>query len=490
MGILVDNFAGGGGASSGIEDGMGRPIDVAINHDPQAIAMHKANHPSAYHYCESVWTVDPREMARGREVDLAWFSPDCKHFSKARGSVPVDNNIRGLAWIATKYAEDIYPKVIIVENVQEFETWGPLIKVDGQWIVDKSKKGETYDTWVAKFRQLGYTVDAKMLKACDYGAATTRERLFVVARRDGLPIVWPEPTHGVDAIPYRAAAECIDWSIPTPSIFGRKKPLVENTMRRIARGLQKFVIDSPNPFIISYYGPKTKDVEFRGRGIHEPLPTQTTENRFGLVVPYVIKHFTGATGSEMTSPFPTIMGRNTQNQMLAVFMSRHFGNSIGGSIHNPAPVITPGGGGKSALVTSQMIKLRGTCRHGQDLRDPMPTITAGGCHLGEVRAFMMKYNGTATGQDLNSPAHTITANDRLALVTVAGDLWQIVDIGMRMFQPRELFLAQGFDKDYIIDPIYNGKPLTKTAQVRLVGNSVSPHPAKALVQANMGVALG
>ena len=524
MGIIVDNFAGGGGASSGIEAGLGRSIDYAINHDPQAIAMHMANHPNTYQYCENVWDVDPRELAAGREIDLAWFSPDCKHFSRAKGGRPVDKNIRGLAWIATKYAATVNPKLIFLENVQEFQDWGPLDE-NGRPI--KALKAKHFDNWLKEFRRLGYVVDHKMLRACDYGAPTTRKRLFLVARRDGKPIVWPDATHGIDLIPYRTAGEVIDWSIPVQSIFTRKKPLAENTMRRIARGLQKFVIENPNPFIIRYYGPKSPN-EFRGKQLTSPLPTQTTENRFGLVVPYIarigqtgfnadrsvyslhnplntivsknehcllmphiIKHFTGATGSSMELPFPTIMGRNTQNQLLTTFLTRYFGKSIGSEASHPVPTTTAGGGGKTGIVTSHLLKIRGTTAlgYGSDMREPMHTIIGGGLHMGEVRAFLIKYYGTATGQSLNDPLHTITSKDRLGLVTVAGEDYQIADIGMRMFSPRELFLAQGFREDYIIDPIYNGKPLTKTAQVQMVGNSVSPHPAEALVRANtIGIA--
>lgn len=396
-GIVIDNFAGGGGASVAIEQAIGRPIDYAVNHDPQAIAMHRANHPHTYHYCEDVWDVDPRDVAAGRNVALAWFSPDCKHFSRAKGGRPVDKSIRGLAWVATRYAATVQPDVIFLENVQEFREWGPLVNE----IPNPDLKGKTYQNWLKEFRRLGYEVDTRNLVACDYGAPTSRKRLFLVARRDGLPIVWPEPTHGNGGKPYRTAAECIDWSIPCPSIFSRKKPLAENTLRRIARGLERFVIDATDPFII---------------------------------------------------------------------VSSHAGQG-------------DASGGKTGLVTSHLIKFRGT-NIGNDIRDTVPTITAGGLHLGEVRAFLIKYYGTAVGQSLMEPAHTVTEKARLGLVTVEGQDYMIADIGMRMLSPRELFLAQGFPEDYIIDPIHNGRPLTKTTQVKMCGNSVSPHPAEALVRAN------
>lgn len=457
-GIVIDNFAGGGGASTGIEKAIGRPIDYAVNHDPKAIAMHKANHPKTYHYCEDVWDVDPYDVAGGREVDLAWFSPDCKHFSKARGGVPVDKKIRGLAWVAIRYAATVRPRVVFLENVQEFQEWGPV----HNGIPDKTMKGQTFLSWIREFKKLGYNVEWRNLVACDYGAPTSRERLFLVARRDGQPIVWPEATHGTDKVPYRSAAECIDWSIPCQSIFTRKKPLVENTMRRIARGLNKFVINNPDPFIVpgNYSSP---------------------------ITPFVVKHYTGATGSGVEEPFPTIMGRNTQNQLVMAFLTRQFGNSIGAAVKNPAPTITPGGAGKSGLITSHLIKFRGTkaLGYGQDLRTPLHTITAGGNHFGEVRAFLLKYYGTATGQSINQPIHSVTSKARFGLVVIEGTAYQVADIGMRMLTPRELFLAQGFPRDYIIDLEYNGKPLTKTAQISMVGNSVSPHPAEALVKANI-----
>ena len=478
MGKIVDNFAGGGGASTGIELALGRPIDYAINHDPRAIVMHKANHPNTYHFCEDVWDVDPMDIAPGQEIDVAWFSPDCKHFSRAKGGKPVDKNIRGLAWVATRYAATVKPKKIYLENVQEFREWGPL--VDG--LPNPDLKGRTFQNWIKEFRRLGYEVDYKMLRASDYGAPTSRNRLFLVARRDGKPIVWPEATHGTDEVPYRTAAECIDWSIPCPSIFTRKRPLVENTLRRIARGLQKFVIDSPDPFIIVTSHAGRGDTR-RSYSLDRPLTTVMPKADHYLVAPHIIKHYTGATGSDITNPFPTIMGRNTQNQLVTTFLTRYFGKSIGSSSALPIPTTTPGGGGKTGVVTSHLIKYRGT-NIGNDMRDPVPTITAGGLHIGEVRAFLIKYYGTAVGQSLNVPAHTITEKSRLGLITVAGEDYQIADIGMRMLSPRELFTAQGFSEDYIIDPEYNGKPLIKSAQVMMVGNSVSPHPAEALVRAN------
>ena len=496
--LIVDNFAGGGGASYAIEQAFGRSVDIAINHDPEALALHAANHPNTKHYCESVWDVDPREATKGRQVGLAWFSPDCKHFSKAKGGRPVSKNIRGLAWVVIRWAKLVKPRVIILENVEEYKTWGPLRHVidkcgfhkyhaDGTPVMVpcEKRKGRTFKQWVNRLRRLGYVVEWKELRACDYGAPTIRKRLFLVARCDGLPIRWPKPTHGPGLEPYRTAAEIIDWSIPCPSIFDRKRPLAEATMRRIARGLQRFVIDHPDPFIV----PVTHHGDLRGYPINEPLRTITSAQRgeFALITPFVAKHFGGMTGVEIDNPFPTILARGTQNQLVTAHLTRQFGKSVGSDMAEPVGTVTAGGGGKTGLVTSHMIKLRGTCADGQDLRQPAPTITAGGTHIGEVRAFLMKYYGTGgQWQDCREPLHTVPTKCRFGLVTVHGDPYQIVDIGMRMLTPRELYLAQGFPPEYIIDIDYNGKPLTKTAQVRMVGNSISPPPVIALVSANVG----
>ncbi|MCF1438495.1 MAG: DNA cytosine methyltransferase [Shewanella sp.] len=495
--LIVDNFAGGGGASYAIEQAFGRPVDIAINHDPEAIAMHMANHPNTKHYCESVWDVDPRKLTAGRQVGLAWFSPDCKHFSKAKGGTPVSKNIRGLAWVVIRWAKTVKPRVIILENVEEYETWGPLAHVmddegahryhdDGRPIMKPcpKRKGRTFKRWVNKLKRLGYKVEWKELKACDYGAPTIRKRLFLVARCDGLPIRWPKPSHGLGLMPYRTAADIIDWSIPCQSIFDRKRPLVEATMRRIARGIERFVINDPDPFIIGIDHQGSKSSEF---SVATPLTTITGKARHALVTAFVAKHFGGMTGTEIDKPFPTILARGTQNQLVTAHLMRQFGKSTGSDMDDPVGTVTAGGGGKTGLVTSHMIKLRGTCADGQDLRRPAPTITAGGTHIGEVRAFLMKYYGTGgQWQDCREPLHTVPTKARFGLVTVHGEPYQIVDIGMRMLSPRELYLAQGFPPEYRIDLEYHGKPLTKTSQVRMVGNSVSPPPAIALVLANVG----
>lgn len=417
---------GGGGASTGIELAVGRSVDIAINHDEAAILMHKTNHPSTTHYCENVWDVDPRKATKGQPVGLAWFSPDCKHFSKAKGGKPVEKRIRGLAWIVLKWAGTVRPRVIMLENVEEFQTWGPIRK--GRPI--KSKQGETFRLWKSQLESLGYTIEHRELRACDYGAPTTRKRFFLIARCDGKPIVWPEPTHApIDSIeaqwglkePYRTAGEIIDWSVPCPSIFNRSKPLSENTMRRIAKGIQKYIIEDKEPYMVpggaafltQYH---SFDNNFRGQGMDEPLLTVDTSNRYGLVT---------------------------------AFISRQFKSSIG-----------------------------------HDLSEPLGTITTvDKSRL--VEAFLIKYYGCDIGQSLKEPLHTITSKDRFGLITVKGEKYQICDIGMRMLEPRELFNAQGFPDDYIIDRDYTGREYPKTQQVARCGNAVPPPFAKALVEANL-----
>ncbi|EFM23839.1 DNA cytosine methyltransferase [Selenomonas sp. oral taxon 149] len=323
MELIVDNFAGGGGASTGIELATGRSVDIAINHDPTAIAMHRANHPSSKHYCENVWDVDPVEACAGRPVGLAWFSPDCKHFSKAKGGKPVEKAIRGLAWVAIRWAKLVRPRVIILENVEEFTTWGPLIGNRP----DPTRKGQTFRRFVHALKRYGYRVEWNELRACDYGAPTIRKRFFLVARCDGLPIVWPEPTHGDPSTlfvasgilhPWRTSAEIIDWTIPCPSIYDRKKPLCENTMRRIARGLRKFVLEHPQPYIVDYhiapfliqYHTEQSGKEVRGQAVDKPLMTADSSNRYGLVTALLIKYYGQGEGQTLTEPLHTITTRD------------------------------------------------------------------------------------------------------------------------------------------------------------------------------------
>lgn len=479
--IIVDLFAGGGGASEGIRQAIGRDPDVAVNHDRWAIAMHMANHPGTHHLVQDVWDVPPRWATRRQPVALLWASPDCKHFSKAKGAAPArSKEIRSLAWVVEKWAREVRPRVIILENVEEFADWGPL---DNDGCQIKSQKGATFCAFLRRLRRLGYTVEHRELRACDYGAPTIRKRLFMIARCDGLPIIWPDPTHGPGLLPHRTAADIIDWSIPCPSIFERKRPLAENTLRRIAAGIKRYVIDSPDPFIVTYYGPKLRG-EFRGSGIADPIATQTTVNRFGLIVPHVQRQFGQGVGSPADVPVGTIMPAGQgKTALVSAFLAKHFGGVVGHEIDRPAGTVTTKD--HHSVVTAHLLKLRGTCKDGQSVDGPAPTITAGGNHVGEVRAFLLKYYGTDQDPKLREPLHTLTTRDRFGLVTVHGELYQISDIGMRMLSPRELFRAQGFDDSYQIDIEIDGKRITKENQVKCCGNSVCPPVARALAMANV-----
>jgi len=474
--IIVDNFAGGGGASTGIERALGVPVDVAVNHNPEALAMHLANHPQTKHFCQNICALDPREATQGRPVGLAWFSPDCKHFSKAKGGAPVEKRIRDLAWVVVHWAQMVRPRVICLENVEEFQDWGPLL-ADGRPCPES--RGLEFRRWVRELRKAGYAVEWKELRACDYGAPTIRKRLFLIARRDGRPIVWPAPTHGPGLLPYRTAAECIDWSIPCPSIFERKKPLAEATMRRIARGVKRYVLDNARPFIV----PVTHHGADRCNSIDEPIRTVTGAHRgeLALVAPSLMVNTSGHSGSDMLSPIPTIT-TGGHHALVAAFLAQHNGGATGHEATEPLSTITQAGT-QQQLVTSHLLKLRNNC-DGQACDEALHTVCLGG-HFGEVRAFLMAYYGTDQAPQLDNPLPTCTSHDRFGLVTIQGVDYQIVDIGMRMLSPRELFRAQGFPDSYVIDPQHNGKSLSKTAQTRCCGNSVCPPVAEAIVRANV-----
>lgn len=621
-GMIVDNFAGGGGASTGIEMGLGAHIDVAINHDGDAVAMHRMNHPQTKHLQQSVWKADPQDVCGKRPVRLAWFSPDCKHFSKAKGGKPVEHHIRDLAWVVVQWARRIKPDVIMLENVEEFKDWGPLISTaDGKLVPCPLRKGLTFRRWVRELKKCGYVVEYRELRACDYGAPTIRKRLFLIARSDGKPIVWPTPTHGTGLIPYRTAAECIDWSIPCPSIFTRKKALAENTLKRVAKGMFKYVIDAERPFIVNLthhgsdrvesidepfntitgahrgekalvtpyiarvaHGEVDKKGRKRGKGTHpvdEPLPTVVGSNEFAVVTPFITKFRTGSTGSPLDEPLHTItaggdlardagnshaMGlvaptliqvgygeadgqapraldiekplgtivgsgkhalvetviapifvgaggpaysgkptsvdkpfkaQTTENHtaLVSAFLAQHNGERKGGfigakSVDAPISTLTATGA-QQGIVAASLINLKGTHRGDAPVDGPTFTQTSGGYHIGEVRAFLLKYYGNEQeGVSLTDPMHTVTAKDRFGLVTIQGVDYQIVDIGMRMLSPRELFRAQSFPDTYKIehgvDAHGNIVKLTKTAQVRLCGNSVPPVMAMVLSAANLG----
>ena len=494
--IIVDNFAGGGGASTGIEMAIGRSVDIAINHDPAAIAMHKANHPTTEHYCENVWEVDPVRACKGRQVALAWFSPDCKHFSKAKGGKPRDKNIRGLAWVAVKWAKVVKPRVIMLENVEEFKTWGPLLE-DGT--PDPKGKGKTFELFIKALEKQGYKVDHRELRACDYGAPTIRKRFFLIARCDGQLIKWPEPTHGDPEQmevrlgfkkPWRTASEIIDWSIPCKSIFERKKPLAENTLKRIAKGIQKFVIDNPHPFIVQI-GQNGFCKDDRSYALEQPLTTIVTKAEHCLVTPFLTSYHSETTqdevrGQSIDKPIHTL---DTSNRfgIVTAFISKYYGgfyDGAGSDIKEPIATLTTKD--HNAIVISHLIQLNKNC-DGRSLSEPMRTITATSGHFGEVRTFLMTYYGNSEdiGQACDEPLRTVTTKDRFGIVTVEDQDYQIVDIGMRMLEPHELFKAQGFPEGYIIDRDCEGKPYPKTAQVARCGNAVPPPFAKALTRSNL-----
>ncbi len=502
--LIVDNFAGGGGASTGIEMATGYSVDIAINHDPEAIKMHKANHPNTKHYCENVWAVDPVKACNGHPVGLAWFSPDCKHFSKAKGGKPKDKNIRGLAWVACRWAGLVRPRVIMLENVEEFKTWGPLNR--GHHPI-KAKQGKTFEKFVQQLNDLGYTVEFKELIAADYGAPTMRKRFFLIARCDGKPIVWPEPTHAPadsEAVkaglvkPYVGAYTQLDFSLPCPSIFDTSeeikekygiravRPLAQKTMDRIARGFIKFILNNPEPFIIQC----NHGGERRPNDIREPMPTITGKHGYGIVEPYMVQigqtGFTKDRSKDVREPLTTIVSKN-EHCLISSTLIQYHSETAQGEVRGQTiedPIMTVDGSNRYGLVTSFLSKFykSGT---GQDLREPLHTITTSAGHFGEVRAFLIKYYGDATGQDIEKPLDTVTTKDRFGLVTIKGVDYQIVDIGLRMLEPRELYGCQGFPDDYIIDHDYTGKIYPRSEQVRRCGNAVCPPIPAALVRANL-----
>lgn len=455
MELVVDNFAGGGGASVGIERAVGT-VHIAINHDREAVAMHEANHPDTLHFQEDLTKVDPVHATGGRPVGLAWFSPDCKHFSKAKGGRPRDQRIRGLAWVAVDWVQRVRPRVLMLENVEEFEEWGPLDD-DGHPI--KSRKGETFLEFVGKLRAEGYWVEWRRMTASEYGTPTIRRRLFLVARRDGRQIVWPEQSHGEGLAPVRTAAECIDWSLPCPSIFERSRPLVEATMRRVARGIERFVLGDPQPFIVRT-GHAWRDGRepggWRGQSIEQPLATVCATNDKNLVVPFVSKFYGSSRhGASIKDPVPTVTGGGGHLGLCAAFVAKHFGGMVGTSIDSPYPTITQRG------CQNQLVEA---------------ALEPGAKHSPRVRAFLSEYGSVVGDQQLDLPLGQSGAGK--------GARYRIVDIGMRMLQPEELFRAQGFPSEYDIWPQVGGKKISKTSSIRLCGNSVCPPVAEALVRAN------
>ena len=614
--IVVDFFCGGGGAGTGLEIGLGRAVNVAKNHNPQAISMHTINHPGAQHFTTDVFEGDPDTECGGKAVGWFHMSPDCTHHSQAAGGQPRKREIRNLSWIGLKWAGMKRPRVISLENVKQILQWGPLVAkrckstgrviklgggiaepgevvpVNEQFLVpDPKGRGQTWAVFVAELQRLGYVVEWRVIKACDFGAPTSRERLFMIARCDGQPIVWPKPTHAKNPVKgqqkWRTAAECIDWTIPSKSIFGRKKDLAPATLRRLAKGMRKFVLDSANPFIVpianwsgesvqsaaeplrtvtsypkggafSVVSPvmvaaahgegKPGGVQRWGAGSRstgEPLATVTASGGHSIAAAHLVKFRFADEGKALGEPLPTITSGGNYKRpagaahamgISTVFMAQMnggFNTTAAKSMDDPMTTVT-NTGSQQQLVTANLVHLRGNCDArdlndplhtisaggtlhglmtaflerqfgasvGQALDDPAPTITAGGggksslvelqlspeVEAGALRvaAFLISYYGTENVSGANEPAPTITTRDRLALVTVTikGTPYVIVDICLRMLQPAELYKAQGFPADYIIAHGADGKPFTKTQQVHMCGNSVSPPPMAALARAN------
>ena len=475
--IIVDNFAGGGGASTGIEIAAGRVVAAAINHDPAAILMHKTNHPYTEHFQASVWDTDPETVCRGRPVGLAWFSPDCKHFSKAKGAALVDREIRGLAWITLRWAAKVRPRVIILENVEEFQTWGPVRK--GKPV--KKLAGTTFRKFIDQLTELGYTVEYRELIAADYGAPTSRKRFYMIARCDGNPIVWPKPTHsktGADGLPkWRSAAEIINWSLPCPSVFASKadimdryglkavRPLAKNTMRRIIRGVDKFTICSGKPFIvyhkplmepalIQYHTEQTEHV--RASGLGAPINTVDASNRYGLICANLVEYYTGGRPLDVQDPMHTVTSHDRE-AVVAAHVVKFKGDNLGHGADEPMQTVTTSAG-EFAVCKVHLCKMRS----GDDLG-----------YWPEIRALLNEFCG-----------YTL-AGDDVILLEIGGALYYIADIGLRMLTPRELYNAMGFPPDYIIDRDYMGNEYKKSAQVARCGNAVCPPVASALVRSNL-----
>lgn len=577
--LIIDNFAGGGGTSTGLEKAFGRPVDIAINHDPEALAMHAINHPHTLHLCESVWDVNPTVVTKNRPVALVWLSPDCKHFSKAKGGTPVSKKIRGLAWVGLRWVAHTKPRIVMLENVSEMVTWGPVIVgPDGKARPDPKKKGVTFQSFVRQLRAHGYEVDWRVLTACDNGAPTIRKRLFLVARRDGLPIVWPEATHGDPASaeviagnlkPWRSAAECIDFDLPSSSIFARKKDLVPNTRRRVAKGLWKHVLTAANPFVVRpagsaastdaavltpFIGEHANGSSQRNMAADAPLRTicaQVKGGHFSVIAP-TLTPLRGTTEAHLgahsiESPLSTIAAGGTHHALVGAHLI-----TVGyGERAKQAPrtqdITKPVG----TIVTTQKHTLVAACFEqanggfydgdGRSADAPLSTITSSGSNQRLITAYCVKYYSSGgQWQGLAEPMHTVPTKGRMGLVqtiqlpaaalspehaakahecarllheylpehfptpaemVLVGD-YVLVDITLRMLKPRELFRAQSFPENYVIDEIpdpallfKDGKQaadplslpriaLTATAQVRMCGNSVTPVQAEALVRAN------
>jgi len=511
--LIIDSFAGGGGASTGIEMALGRSPDIAVNHDAAALAMHEANHPATLHLNSNVWSVNPADVCKGRRVALAWFSPDCKHHSKAKGGKPVKRNIRDLAWVVVYWAKVARPDVILLENVEEFQDWGPLT---AEAKPCTKRRGQTFNFWVEKLKRLGYRVEWQQLRACDYGAPTIRKRLFLVARCDGLPIVWPAPTHAAPddlAVAagalqsWRTAADIIDWSLACPSIFDTSdeimakhglravRPLAEATLKRVARGVMRYVVNDARPFLISvahgYSGGR------REYSIDEPLGTVSAGGtQHAVVVPTLIQTGYGERPGQaprvpgLHKPLGTLVAGGGKHALVAAFLAQHNTGVLGRKANAPLSTVTTTGS-QQTVVAAHLMNMHGAGRSARPLDAPHPSICAGGQHGALVATFLQKYYGQGVVQRVDAPLHTLSTRDTFGLVTVEidGTTYTITDIGMRMLTPREQFRAQGFPDSYIIDRGPDGAPLTRAEQTRMCGNSVCPPLAAALVRANCPAAL-
>lgn len=543
-GLIIDLFAGGGGASTGLAAALGRDPDVALNHDELAMAVYRANHSGTLCLPEDVWKTPPRKvlqllrrLGRRLKVWILWASPDCTHFSKAKGSKPRSKGVRALAHVIVRWARDVSPEIIFMENVEEFRTWGPLYEVghvmpDGRVLADgdpevgmpiPERAGEDFERWRGMLELLGYRLEWRVLDASEHGAPTRRRRLFIVARRDGQPIYWPAPTHGPGLLPFNTAASCIDWTIPCPSIFAREKPLAEKTLWRVAQGIRKYVLDNPKPFIVkvnhggradraeSINQPLTTvtaarrghalvapsiirtDMHKSNAGCHypvqDPLRTITTANGHAVVAPTLVQTGYGERPGQrprylnLHEPLGTVVAGGPKHALVAAFLAKHYGGHTTPGTHLARPMDTITTRDHHGLAAVTLAKLRGDC-NGADIGEPVPTITSQGTHIAEVRAFLTAYYGEGSeGQKLSEPMRTLTTKHRLGLVTVEGVEHQIVDIGLRMLEPHELLRAQfgKYAEGYDLN-----SATSKAAKVRLIGNSVCPELAEAVVRANVG----
>ncbi|MBQ1805739.1 MAG: DNA cytosine methyltransferase [Oscillospiraceae bacterium] len=519
--IIVDSFAGGGGASTGIEVATGRVVNIAINHDADAILMHSVNHPFTEHYQASVWDIDPEEVCKGRPVGLAWFSPDCKHFSKAKGSALVDKHIRGLAWIVLRWAATVRPRVIMLENVEEFQTWGPVRK--GKPV--KKKACKTFQQWKWQLMNLGYEIEHRELMAADYGAPTSRKRFVLVARCDGRPIVWPERTHAPadhpdviagKLLPWRSAAEIIDWTQPMYSIFATKqelkerygvnavRPLADNTMRRTIRGVDKFTIKSGKPFlvptgygdmsaanVIQYHTEQTEAA--RVNGLTEPMPTVDASNRYGLTAAHLTEYYGNGQPVDLRDPAHTVTAHDRE-ALTAVHLDKYFGGGYSGCGNSAdEPITTITAEPRHSICAAHFVEFKGQDK-GQSAADPLRTITASAGEFGVCSVKIERYaHGAEIGywpeirELLNKYCGYTLAEDEILLLNISGIWYFISDIGLRMLTPRELYNAMGFPPDYIIDFVdpKTGKEYSKSAKVARCGNAVCPPMAEAVVRSNL-----